>query len=282
MGEDDCPALGCCMDDCCAPRTKWDPDTMYCVADPTSEGFDGSYVLGYQEGCIYRICCEETCCGDGTEYNGARECCAPHMLVEIASFDGGLHETSYESDLIQFPLGLPGKKSVVVEVSSQGGSQHVTDEKMESGRLDIVPSSVPAPSPRDPSPPTPLPPSPPVLDPLDQIKVTAELVIPGKDNVNIPVARRIVDKLAGGISSENVPDNSEGVLLKVTGPSSFDISFNTHVITAVEIVLDDLTDIVEEQSRLFPTAAPPNSSGPSVLSLVEDIKRNLMSAHQKL
>ena len=64
-----CPVLACCEQDCCGKGTSWDIKTDYCVANSTSEGFNGTHLAVWEPGCLTHICCEQDCCGKGLEYN---------------------------------------------------------------------------------------------------------------------------------------------------------------------------------------------------------------------
>lgn len=72
-----CPALGCCIDDCCGEGTEWDSSVEYCVEKLGSTGFNGTYSSDYSNGCVTRACCEGDCCGQGTQYDVDRDECRP-------------------------------------------------------------------------------------------------------------------------------------------------------------------------------------------------------------
>lgn len=42
----------------CGPGTSWDTTIEYCVENPLSSGWNGTYEMDYQEGCALRRCCE--------------------------------------------------------------------------------------------------------------------------------------------------------------------------------------------------------------------------------
>lgn len=78
--EEDCPVKTCCVEDCCGPDTTWDGD--YCVEDPGSAGFTGTYATDYtftitSDDCNLLTCCEGDCCGTGTSFNTTLGCCVP-------------------------------------------------------------------------------------------------------------------------------------------------------------------------------------------------------------
>lgn len=73
-----CPALGCCMEDCCGAGTAWKATSAYCVPSPGSPGFNGVYSSeDYKSGCQEQLCCEKDCCADGTSYDESAQCCFP-------------------------------------------------------------------------------------------------------------------------------------------------------------------------------------------------------------
>lgn len=64
-----CPIFGCCVEDCCGPKTVWDESVEYCIPSASSSGWNGTYDLEFEFGCVERVCCEDTCCGEGTKYS---------------------------------------------------------------------------------------------------------------------------------------------------------------------------------------------------------------------
>lgn len=56
---DTCVTSGCCLEECCGADTKWNADIEYCVSEPGSPGFDGTYSKpDYDDSCKTRTCCE--------------------------------------------------------------------------------------------------------------------------------------------------------------------------------------------------------------------------------
>jgi hypothetical protein len=73
VGGQECPGYGCCEFDCCGPGSTW--VAPLCLPDPSSGGFDGTFPLDFDPGCVTRDCCEETCCDSGTTYDTFIQCC---------------------------------------------------------------------------------------------------------------------------------------------------------------------------------------------------------------
>ena len=115
---DVCPVLGCCVDDCCAKGTSWDLSTSYCIADPSSDGFSGTYISDYEAGCVDRICCEDACCGDGTKYDSDLACCvplldAPTPAPTLLGIDDSCREDSEcETDYCYYGFGQEGAPGI--------------------------------------------------------------------------------------------------------------------------------------------------------------------------
>jgi len=75
---DQCPVVAaCCEEDCCGDGTFWDLDTLYCVANPISFGFNGTYSNSFEPGCVERVCCQADCCGDGLKFDEGLAFCVP-------------------------------------------------------------------------------------------------------------------------------------------------------------------------------------------------------------
>lgn len=74
-GAEECPLVpGCCEEDCCGPGTSY-IGNGFCVLDPSSPGWTGTYSDRYVPGCVRRLCCEEDCCGEGTVFDSTIDCC---------------------------------------------------------------------------------------------------------------------------------------------------------------------------------------------------------------
>lgn len=58
----------------------------YCVADPSSPGWQGVYSDKHDRGCVVHTCCEEVCCSDGTIYDPQIGCCIgePSLAPSVA------------------------------------------------------------------------------------------------------------------------------------------------------------------------------------------------------
>jgi len=79
---DECPLVAmCCDEDCCGQGTSWDQDSLYCILDLTSEGFNGSYTESWMPGCIERVCCNADCCSSGTTYEEDTASCVSSLLT---------------------------------------------------------------------------------------------------------------------------------------------------------------------------------------------------------
>ena len=65
------------IQDCCGKGTSGDETTQYCLDDPDSRGFDGSYSSSWESDCALRVCCERNCCSEGLEYDETQALCIP-------------------------------------------------------------------------------------------------------------------------------------------------------------------------------------------------------------
>jgi len=73
---DECPLVAeCCEEDCCGPGTKW--EASWCMLDSESTGFNGTYSVENEPGCVERLCCNSDCCADGTNFDTSIQSCVP-------------------------------------------------------------------------------------------------------------------------------------------------------------------------------------------------------------
>ena len=90
-----CPLIpGCCEEDCCGEGTSWDLDTQYCVDDPKSSGFNGTYSDAWETGCVERFCCGADCCNSDLRYDESAALClpTPAMIYTIEPGENDLFE----------------------------------------------------------------------------------------------------------------------------------------------------------------------------------------------
>lgn len=52
-------------------------EIQYCVPDPSSSGWNGTHTADYTDGCMSRVCCEQDCCSEGTQYDSEEASCVP-------------------------------------------------------------------------------------------------------------------------------------------------------------------------------------------------------------
>lgn len=96
---EECPLVGsCCTEDCCGKGTPW--NSTYCVNDPDSPGFNGTYSADWDPGCVERLCCESTCCSPGQEFDETTGFCLPSDGDVTVVNDCGMMFTIAGMDLI--------------------------------------------------------------------------------------------------------------------------------------------------------------------------------------
>lgn len=95
---DVCPSFGCCVEDCCGPGTVWAAD--YCLKSIQSSGWDGTYSSEFDPGCVERVCCEASCCGENTQYDSELESCVPDcvLLTTVDALEEAILERKEVSD----------------------------------------------------------------------------------------------------------------------------------------------------------------------------------------